>query len=294
LKIGAECPLCLLERGCAQLQKSRPEFGVRLDALSKILNAITIHLNPEAVPAYIGTKRDRLIRKITGNLDPYEEEKGRSNRFALDLLPKIVDLLSSKAEGYERFRAACAVAVAGNVLDFNVKGHMFHLDDKLTFFNDLVLELDQTEVFYDLVKNSPRIVFLADNAGEIAFDTLLVREMNRLGPEVIVVVKGKPVLNDATMIDAEIVGMDKIAHLVIDNGSDAVGTILSETSPKFQKVFLAADLVVAKGMGNYETLTELVPVKPVVHLLMAKCDPVARSIGVKKGSRCVFIRSSSR
>ena len=259
----------------------------------KITRLIADNLGPATVPAFVGTIRDRIIKDVTGTLDPYREEKRRSNEFALRLLPKIENLISIRDEGYERFKVACAASVAGNVLDFDVKGHDFDLDEKLRFFNDFTLDVDRAKEFYKFLERSHDVIFLADNAGEIAFDTLLVREIKKLGPRVTVVVKGKPVLNDAMLADAVEVGMDSAADSIIDSGTDTIGTIIKNSSSEFKECFRKADLVVAKGMGHYETLTELKTEKPAIHLLMAKCEPVARSIGVKKGCRCVFIRLSS-
>jgi len=128
---------------------------------------------------------------------------------------------------------------------------------------------------YELAKKAKSILFLADNAGEIVFDTLLVEQMKNMGLTVTYVVKGGPVLNDATLDDVEPAGMDRIADKIVTTGTDAVGLLPKEVSEEFLKVYEDAELVFAKGMGYAETLTELKLTKPHLLLFRTKCNPVA-------------------
>ncbi len=140
--------------------------------------------------------------------------------------------------------------------------------------------------FRSAVERAGRILYLADNAGELAFDRLLV---GQLGPQRVTVgVRGGPVLNDATMEDARFVGMVDLVE-VIDNGSDAPGTVLADTSPAFREQFAEADLVIAKGQGNYETLSD--ERAPVWFLFRVKCEVVARRVDRDVGSQ-VIVRSA--
>jgi uncharacterized protein with ATP-grasp and redox domains len=126
-----------------------------------------------------------------------------------------------------------------------------------------------------LAKNGHSILFLADNAGEIVFDTLLVEQLKNMGLTVTYVVKGGPIINDATLEDVEFSGMNKLADNILTTGTDAVGLLLKEVSPEFMKVYNAAELVFAKGMGYAETLTEYKLTKPHFLLFRTKCNPVA-------------------
>ena len=129
-----------------------------------------------------------------------------------------------------------------------------------------------------------------DNAGEVVLDMVLIEELKKLGLKVVAVVKGGPVLNDATMIDAEEVGLDECADQVIHTGAAAIGVNLDKDSPEFLEVFRDAELIVAKGMGNYESLTELKPHCPIVHILRTKCLPVARDVGTELNRNVVLVR----
>jgi uncharacterized protein with ATP-grasp and redox domains len=126
-----------------------------------------------------------------------------------------------------------------------------------------------------LAKKAQSVLYLADNAGEIVFDTLLVEQLKNMGLKVTYVVKGGAVINDATVADVPVSGMDKLADEVITTGTDAVGLLVKEVSPEFMKVYNAAELVFAKGMGYAETLTEYKLTKPHFLLLRTKCVPVA-------------------
>ena len=240
--------------------------------------------NPIAVPAYIGTERDRLVRKITRNSDPYSEKKRLCNKKALDMLPLAEKIIKNSPDGKARFRKAVLCSIVGNVMEFDIPVHSFRFDDleKLIKESEEDLAIDETARIFDLARKAKNVLYLLDNAGEIAFDTLLVKELKKLGTHVTVVVKASPVLNDATFEDAKFVGMDKIADKIITTGTDAVGLNPKESSEEFLKSYRSADLVIAKGMGYAETVTENNLARPHALLLRTKCNPVARFFGVPR------------
>ena len=137
------------------------------------------------------------------------------------------------------------------------------------------LVIDDIDSAYELAKKAYGILYLADNAGEIVFDTILVEQLKNMGLKVTYVVKGGPVLNDATLNDVEISGMDKIADNIITTGTDAVGLLTKEVSHEFLKTYMNAELIFAKGMGYAETLTEYTLTKPHFLMFRTKCQPVA-------------------
>jgi uncharacterized protein with ATP-grasp and redox domains len=250
--------------------------------MAELLRVLNKEFRPTSVPADLGTKRDRLVKRITGNNDPYKRSKKVSNEKALKLLSyarKLVD------EGYaqqDRFKRACLCAIVGNVMEFDIPSHRFTFDSLRRSFRDAAKDLviDDVGKIYELTKSAHTVLYLADNAGEIVFDTLLVEQLKNMGLNVIVAVKGGPVINDATLADAEVSGMSKIADSVITTGTDAVGLSLKEVSAEFLKVYDSVDLVIAKGMGYAETLTEYKLKKPHALLFRTKCDPVANFFGV--------------
>ncbi len=267
-----------------EIQKATDDPLLRFKALSSLLSLLAEGFNPEAVPAYVGTKRDRLIREITGNHDPYAEKKRISNQRALEVLPLAKNLVSQEKSAKARFRRACLIAMVGNIMEFDMLGYGFKFEDvgKLIAQAEQDLAIDDIPEIFSRAKEAKNIVYLTDNAGEIALDTLLVQELEKLGARVVVAVKEKPIFNDATMADAETVGMHEVASDVITLGTDTIGLILEEVSDEFSSHYSSADLVVAKGMGYAETLTELKLTTPHALLLRTKCQPVANLFGVSK------------
>jgi uncharacterized protein with ATP-grasp and redox domains len=247
-----------------------------------LLRLLNKEFRPAAVPADLGTKRDRLIRQLTGNTDPYRRSKRISNEKALNLLPyarKIVE------EGYtqeERFKRACLVAMVGNLIEFDIPGHKASFSSLRKSFREASKDLVVNDLnkAFELAKKANTVLYLADNAGEIVFDTLLVEQLKNMGLNVIVAVKGGPVINDATLEDAEASGMAKIADKVITTGTDAVGFAGKEVSKEFLDAYKSADFIIAKGMGYAETLTEYKLKSPHLLLLRTKCEPVANYFAV--------------
>jgi uncharacterized protein with ATP-grasp and redox domains len=252
--------------------------------MNEVLRLLHQEFRPTAVPADLGTKRDRIIKRVSGNNDPYKRSKRISNEKALKILPyarKIVE------EGYaqqDRFKRACLCAIVGNIIEFDIPGHKVTFSSLRKSFRDAAKDLviDDISRIYELAKKAHTVLYLMDNAGEIVFDTLLVEQLKDMGLTVIVGVKGGAVINDATQEDAEASGMSKMADKTITTGTDAVGLAVKEVSKDFLDVYNSADLIFAKGMGYAETLTEYKLDKPHALLFRTKCNPVANYFAVPR------------
>jgi uncharacterized protein with ATP-grasp and redox domains len=236
-------------------------------------------------PPEMGREIHRIIREETGDPDPYREVKERFNRFALGLLPGLRARVAASADP---FATAVRLAVAGNIIDFALTGNLGEdvvtetIEDTLT----RPLAVDHLEALRRAAGEAAGILYLGDNAGEIVLDRLLLEQLPR--GKVTFVVRGAPVINDATLVDAEAAGLGEIAT-VVDNGADVPGTVLRVCSDDFRARFRRADLVISKGQGNYETLTDAG--RPVFHLLKVKCPVVAADIGCEVGGVVVKLRS---
>jgi len=245
--------------------------------MKEVIKLLNREFRPTTVPADIGTKRDRLIKQLTGNDDPYKRSKKKSNEKAVKLLPYARKLVEKGHNQQERFKKACLCAIVGNIMEFDIPGHNFTFNTLTKSFREAAKDLvvDDVDKAYELAKKARSVLFLADNAGEIVFDTLLVEQLKNMGLKVTYVVKGGPVINDATLEDVEFSGMNKLADKITTTGTDAVGLLQKEVSPEFLKVYDEAELVFAKGMGYAETLTEYKLTKPHFLLFRTKCNPVA-------------------
>jgi len=268
-----------------EITEATNDSSLQFEIASALLKLLAKEFKPTAVPAYVGTERDRLIKRMTDNADPYAEIKRRSNRKALEFLPFARELVLNESSPELRFRKACLCSIVGNVMEFDIPGHTFKYEDirGLVQRAEDDLAIDEVAEIFDAVEKARRVLYLTDNAGEIAFDKLLVGALKKLGAQVIVAVKGGPIINDATMEDAKYVGMEKIADDVITTGTDAVGLMPEQCSREFLNVYGSVDLVLAKGMGYVETLTELDLAFPHALLLRTKCQPVANFLNVKRG-----------
>jgi len=251
--------------------------ALRFRCMAEVLRLLNREFRSTAVPADLGTKRDRLIKCLTSNDDPYKRSKKKSNEIALKLLPAAKKFVESGYSQQDRFKKACLCAIIGNTMEFDIPGHVFSIASLRKSFREAAKDLvvDNIDDAYELAKKANNILFLADNAGEIVFDTLLVEQLKNMGLKVTYVVKGGPVLNDATLEDVDSSGMRQLADEFLTTGADAVGLLKKEVSPEFMKVYEGAELIFAKGMGYAETLTEYKLSKPHFLMFKTKCNPVA-------------------
>jgi uncharacterized protein with ATP-grasp and redox domains len=222
----------------------------------------------------------RILKSYTNNYDPYKTAKRQSNIQALEMVPEMQDIIKQSSDP---FNTALRLAIAGNVIDFAANQN-FNL--KSTISKSLIsgFAIDHSEQLRRAVNNADSILYLGDNAGEIVFDKLFIQTMNR--KKIIFAVRGMPVINDATIEDADYTGMREVAK-VISNDYDAPSTIIDKSSKEFRSYFYNAGLIIAKGQGNLEGLLHLND-KRIFFLLMVKCNVMADFLKVEKDSLVVF------
>jgi hypothetical protein len=258
MRLHVDCFQCFVKHALESARLVSPDERVHRRVLRAVLRRsaeLDMRLSPPAMVQFT----HRVIRRVVNDEDPYRRVKQRHNALALKLLP-----------GFERqvrrsrdpFAAAVRLAIAGNCIDMGTR-----------------------RALRAAARGARRILYLADNAGEIVLDRLLLGRLPR--ERVMVAVRGRPILNDATLRDARRAGLGRVVALM-DNGSDAPGTILADCSPAFRREFAAADLVISKGQGNYETLSEAD--KHIFFLFMAKCPLICGRLGRRQGDMVVMER----
>ena len=262
------------------------------DKLSEILSDISL----TASPPEIGRVIYGLVNEITSKKDPYRKIKDKSNKLAL----KLYDRLKEKAfRSDDRLLTAVELAIAGNIIDYGVKNSLDVGKELNKILNEEKKDLrKENERFFNfshfkrVLSKAKSILYLADNAGETVFDRILIEEIKRFykDKKVIYAVKDKPVINDALVEDAYICGIDKIAK-VISCGSDAPGTVLSLCSKDFLKIYKEADMIISKGQGNFETLSQ--QKRPIFFLFMAKCPVVSKDVGCNVGDAILLYNSTN-
>ena len=226
----------------------------------------------------------RMVAEGLGDADPYRETRLFFDREMLRLLPQ---LRKHIAQSEDPLRAAVRAAIAGNLIDLAALGGEVTLERAMQKVEDVEREglyFDDCDGLDAALKNARTLLVLGDNCGEIAMDRLLIETIRRLYPQIEVKysVRGSAVVNDVTYEDAAAVGMDEVAE-VIDNGDCLLTTMLCRASEAFRRAFYAADVIIAKGMGNYEGLYNC-DRGNIWFLMIAKCSVIARMSGAPKGS----------
>ncbi|MCX7847638.1 MAG: ARMT1-like domain-containing protein [bacterium] len=221
-----------------------------------------------------------IVAQVTGVADPYAREKRECNRMALAMVP---DCYAALRCSPDKVVTGAHLAVAGNVIDLGIK-HGLDIHRTLRSAVETPFAINDLPRLRQLLKRARRVLYLGDNAGEIVFDRVFIEVLRECYPRVEVkfVVKSGPIINDATMADAEQVGMTSVCE-VIESGCAEIGLPLRHVSRACRRAFAEADVVIAKGHGNYETLAGERS-RPIVFILKAKCGVVARSLGVAIGS----------
>jgi uncharacterized protein with ATP-grasp and redox domains len=243
----------------------------------RVLNSVSILIPDLAIdvtPPEIAQQVYRIVAEITGNNDPYREIKKLANKSAMSLYARMKDIVDNSNETLE---TACKLAIAGNAIDLGAQAEFGSIYSIIEDSVGYQLDQEHYREFKGCVVKSSLILYLADNAGEIVFDRILIEQLLKMRKlKIVFVVREKPIINDATLDDALQVGLDKVAT-IISNGSDAPATILSQCSPEMLRYYRAADLVISKGQGNYESLSG----RPenIFFLFKVKCPVIARDSG---------------
>lgn len=283
---------CIIARGFEEAELATDDLGLQLEVMAELVGLMHRLLSRgrdiEHIPAYVGTMRERVVQRVTGCPDPYADVKRRSNEAAWKLMPVLETYVEREEQAERRFRRACLAAALGNVIEYGVAGYQVPWGELEALLERAQTEMaiDQVDLILRVARQAHSVLFLTDNAGEIVFDRLLVGVLRELGAEVTVAVKGAPVMNDALMEDAKAARMEELAE-VITTGGGSVGVLPMWCSDEFLERYAKADLVIAKGMGHWETLPEFTLPTPTAFLLRTKCAPVARSLGVPLGRNVV-------
>ena len=237
-------------------------------------------------PPMIAARSHRRLREFSGIDDPYAATRNEQNRMALALLPELEQMME---EAHDPFEMAVRLAIAGNIIDLGVKGDVKKSDVHESIREALAHDIcGDLEDFRTATAKADRILYLADNAGEIVFDRLLLKCLPR--HKVVLAVRGAPVINDVTLADADQCGITTLVE-VVANGSDAPGTVLNDCSPEFRRLFDSADLIISKGQGNFETLSHANA--DIFFLFKVKCRLVAEHTGLPLGAHALLRSGAS-
>lgn len=231
----------------------------------------------------IASRIHRHAYEMLNTPDPFRDLKDKGNAEAIAVCREVRSGLSS-------FRDYVLASVIGNTFDYGVKGHTVTSNFSAFFRQEFAkgLAIDDTDRILPL---TGRVVYLSDNCGEIVFDRLLIQFLKARGSHVTLAVKARPALNDATLVDAKMLGLDQIVDCLTTNCEGAEIGLCPEEATSALKVALSrCTVVIAKGMANFESLFERHDLPPVAYLMAAKCQPVADEAGVPVGSKIAMLR----
>lgn len=274
-----DCIPCFYYQALKTARLSGASEEVQREVLNHLCEFIP-YFSLNTSPAEMGRKIYAMISKVTGKKDPYREVKEESNKFALKVYPEMKIMVSKSKDP---LMTAVKLATVGNIIDFGTKDwvEISNEINKMLSTYDHSLITDDSEhfdysSFYQHLLEVETILYLADNAGEVVFDRILIEQLvNCYHKTVVYAVKGKPVLNDALVDDAIFCGINHYAN-IISCGADSPGVVPKYCSAEFMRIFNDAEMIISKGQGNYEALSE--ETSPVFFLLIAKCPVIAKHL----------------
>jgi uncharacterized protein with ATP-grasp and redox domains len=286
LKTSFECIPCFLKQTIDACRTLNCDEITTTKIIKKVLKA-TADFDISATPPMMGQMIHRIIRESTGNPDPYIDIKKKSIDFALSLENRIRDIIETGKspddihDGIHRFEKALRFSIAGNILDFALLStwNEERINSSFAQALDKPLESSRIEELYERINQSSCVLYLADNAGETVFDKIFIDHFPG-NAKVFYAVKGSPIINDACRPCAVESGIPEVAE-IIETGSDAPGTILSDCNKAFLEHYESAPLVIAKGQANFETL--IGAKREIFHLLQIKCGVIGNKFGYETG-----------
>jgi len=293
MEMDPQCVPCLIRRVLFEAEEAGG--GKSVEAVCNASRTLGKLFGPGVCSATVATQVHRETYELLGTDDPYARLKRKSNEVALSIYPEAERLVQRSKDP---LREAFLCAVVGNVLDFGISTGYDEPTKLRAEFKHLIAEgigHDDTDKIRRALKRSRRVVYLADNCGEIVLDRLALGELSKFEAHLTLAVKEEPILTDATRKDIRGLGIERLVDAVVEAPGFAVGVDLDSLHGPFGRLLRDADLVIAKGMANFESLSET-DIAPVAYMLRTKCEPVSRSMGLPKDINAVklFTRRPKR
>jgi damage-control phosphatase, subfamily I len=276
MKTDLECIPCIVNQCISTLNLTSCAENIKKEAIKRLLKRLS-EIDYGLPPAYNSDFAYIVSREITGIRDPYYDLKKKYNRLALEVYPRLKEIVKSSKN---RLHTGAKVAVEGNVIDLGININKGKPPDFTKILNDIEnmpFAIDDYKEFKKSLDKCNSILYLSDNAGEIVFDRVFIEELIGKKKNVTLSVKSGPVINDVTMEDAKEVGLSNLVK-IIETGNDRIGVDFKSVSDEFIKEFKKAELIIAKGQGNFESLDDVDA--NTFFILKAKCEKIARALEV--------------
>lgn len=279
MKIQTECVPCLLKRVIYEIEQNTKDPELKKRVIQNACEVLSNVYDPNECSAVIATKVHKIAYETLGNDDPYKDLKNESNLIAQSLIPKVEELIKKSSDP---LKTSMICSIVGNTMDFGIEGSSKNPKHLKEIFEKTVSEglgYNDTDKFKKLLRKSKRVIFFADNCGEIVFDKILCRELKKFNPNIFLtlVVRGEPIISDATLKDAEELQFDEVVDKILTTGCFAIGVDFNRLPSELENALKIAELIICKGMANYEAFSET-NYLPIAYLLRAKCNAIAKSM----------------
>ncbi len=278
MHLSLDCIPCIVNSLLRLLQNGLVPDDKKQEAMRQLLGFLARTDYTQSPPA-IGREMHRMMRTILENPDPYREIKKQSNEKMLALYEEFKQRVKDSPDP---LNTAMRLAIAGNVIDFGPQNQL-DLSDTIDKVMHAHLAIDDSQTLAIELKTAESVLYIGDNCGEIVLDKLFIETLNH--PHLTFAVRSSPTINDATLEDAQSVGLDKLAR-VITTGDDSPGAVWEFTSDEFKQEVSKSDVVIAKGQGNLEGLLDID--KSIYFLLTVKCPVIGKRIGALTGDFILY------
>lgn len=284
MKVKYECASCMLRQSKEAIENSVEDYDKRMDITLEVLDFMGKNFKKNTNSNKLGTDLHHMIMKLAGNDDPYKSHRQKGNNLAKKLIPTVQSVIDKNPslESYVK------IAVCGNIIDFGALKQDTDMEKLIRkkIMEELIIN-DVDKLDNDL-KKANRILYLTDNGGEIVFDKLLIKKIKEdYDLEIILALKEAPILNDAVVSDAYDLGLDEYTT-IISTGANSVGVVKDYVSDELHSLINGVDLIISKGMGNFEGLTEMDINTTIYYLLNTKCNVISSEIGVELASSICY------
>ena len=273
MKTSLECIPCIINSFMNLINSGLLSSKHKETAVRRLLSYLAV-ADFDKSPPELGREMHRMIRELLQNRDPYKDVKQKYNSMMMEMYFDLNYIISKSSNPFDM---AMRFAIAGNVIDFGPQ-HRLDIMETIDRVSKSEIAIDHSRNLFEDLKKARTLLYVGDNCGEIVMDKLFLSRLNV--PEIYYAVRGGPVINDATLEDAEHIGIDKLAT-IITTGDNSPGAVWETAGQEFKNLFNRSDVIISKGQGNLEGLLDVT--RNIYFLLVTKCDRIAKILNTKRG-----------
>jgi len=272
MKIQLDCVPCFLRQALEASRWVTDDINIQEKIINDALNILK-NYKKYTSPPELGREIHNLVKIHTGNTDPYKKFKAKSIEIAKKYYQSLKEFLDKQEN---KLYWALKISAIGNTIDAGVYSKI-NLEECIEKELKKDFAVCDIEIFEKLLKDAKSVLILGDNAGETVFDKILIEELS--AKEIFYAVRGIPIINDVTLEDAYASGLHECSK-IISTGCSLPGIDFKECSQEFLEIFYKANIIISKGQGNYESLSDIRK-QNIFFLLKVKCPVIASHIGTE-------------